>query len=54
MTFEDRGWIEDVEEWKESLLVERDDTNPSRLNSYVGPNPVNQARVFAMSIGTRS
>jgi len=52
--FEDRGWIEDIEKWKESLLVERDGTNPSRLNSYCAPDPVNQARVFAMSIGTRS
>jgi phage tail sheath gpL-like len=44
------GLIEDLDAFKAGLLVERDENNPNRLNSYITPNAINRARVFAMNI----
>ena len=45
--FEAKGWVEDFEGYKETLIVERDIDDRNRLNWLGNPNLVNQARVFA-------
>lgn len=45
--FENRGWCEGFDTYKESLIVERDATDRNRVNWRDTPNLVNQARVFA-------
>lgn len=44
------GLIEDLETFKANLVVERDPANPNRINSYITPNAINRARVFATNI----
>jgi phage tail sheath gpL-like len=43
------GLVEDIRQFKEELLVERDD-NPDRFNAIVPPNLINQFRIFAARI----
>jgi phage tail sheath gpL-like len=46
--FEEGGWTQDYEGYKESLIVEIDATDPSRLNVLDSPKLVGQYRVHAM------
>jgi phage tail sheath gpL-like len=42
------GIVENMELFKANLIVERDATNPNRLNVLFPPDLVNQLRVFAL------
>lgn len=42
------GIVENVDAFKANLIVERDKTNPNRLNVLFPPDLVNQLRVFAL------
>jgi phage tail sheath gpL-like len=44
--FEARGWVEDYEGYRQSLIVERD-ADRSRMNYRDVPNLINQLRVVA-------
>jgi phage tail sheath gpL-like len=48
--FEDRGLLEDFEQYKADLIVERDSNNPDRLNVLMAPNEVNGLIVFAAQV----
>ena len=41
------GWVEDLETFKAQLVLERDVTDPNRVNALIPPDLVNQLRVFA-------
>ena len=45
--WEEQGLVENIEQFKEDLIVERDDNDPNRVNALIPPNIVNQLRVFA-------
>lgn len=45
--WEDLGWVEDVDGYKERLIVEIDATDPNRMNALIPPDLINQLRVFA-------
>lgn len=45
------GVVEDVEGFAEQLIVERNASNPNRVDGYLPPNLANQFRVFAGIIG---
>lgn len=45
--------VEDVDAFSESVIVERNATNPNRLDGYIEPNFINRLRVFAMQIAQR-
>ncbi|RRN04683.1 phage tail protein [Bibersteinia trehalosi] len=47
---ESAGLVEDFEQFKETLLVERDTNNPCRINVLSGENLVNQFRIYAHAI----
>lgn len=42
------GIVENYELFKQHLIVERDATDPSRINVLYPPDYVNQLRVFAL------
>ncbi len=42
------GIVENIDAFKDNLIVERDATNPNRLNVLYPPDLVNQLRVFAL------
>lgn len=44
---EERALVENLEAFKQALIVERDATDPNRLNVSIGPDLVNQLRIFA-------
>jgi phage tail sheath gpL-like len=44
---EDAGLVEDIDQFKADLVVERNPNDPSRIDALVPPNIVNQFRVFA-------
>jgi phage tail sheath gpL-like len=44
------GWVEDFEQFSEELIVERNGSDRDRLDARLGPNLVNQFRVFAGQI----
>lgn len=46
----DAGLVEDIEQFKAYLVVERDANDPNRANAIIPPNLVNQFRVFAAQI----
>lgn len=50
---EDAGLVEDLDQFKADLIVERDGTDPNRVNALIPPNIVNQFRVFAGRIEFR-
>ena len=50
---ESAGLVENIAQFKADLVVERDATDPNRVNSLIPPNIVNQFRVFAASIQFR-
>ncbi|WP_334130167.1 phage tail sheath subtilisin-like domain-containing protein [Sneathiella sp.] len=45
---EELGLVENASEFKRNLLVERDITNPNRVNILYPPDLVNQLRIFAV------
>ena len=47
------GLVEDSNQFKATLIVERAEKDPCRLNVYLPPNLVNQLRVLAVRIGFR-
>jgi phage tail sheath gpL-like len=51
--WEEVGLVEKLDQFKEDLLVERDGTDPNRVNALIPPDIVNQFRVFAASVQFR-
>jgi phage tail sheath gpL-like len=51
--WEDRGLVENAEQFKKDLIVERDVSNPNRLNYYLPTDLVNQLMVTAVQFGFR-
>jgi phage tail sheath gpL-like len=47
------GLVEDVQAFKEHLIVERDPNNPNRLNVLWPPDLVNQLRIYAVLVQFR-
>lgn len=47
------GLIENIEQFKRDLIVERDASDPNRVNALIPPDVVNQFRVFAGQIQFR-
>ncbi|WP_424682917.1 phage tail sheath subtilisin-like domain-containing protein [Frateuria sp. YIM B11624] len=47
---DDKGLIEDIEQFKRDLVVEIDPSNPDRANASTSPNLINQLRIFAEQI----
>lgn len=52
-TMEDIGLVEDMAQFKQNLIVERNASDECRLDIYLPPDLVNQLRVLAMQIGFR-
>lgn len=50
---QERGWVEGLEQFKADLVLERDATDPSRVNALIPPDLVNGLRVFAAVIQPR-
>lgn len=48
------AWVEDFEQFAEELIVERNGSDVDRLDALLGPNLINQFRVFAAQIQFRS
>ncbi|MDX9860885.1 MAG: phage tail sheath C-terminal domain-containing protein [Rhodospirillales bacterium] len=51
--WEEAGLAEGIEQFKADLIVERDGTDPNRLNALIPPDVVNQFRVFAGKVQFR-
>ncbi|MBF0168796.1 MAG: phage tail sheath subtilisin-like domain-containing protein [Alphaproteobacteria bacterium] len=51
--WEELGWVEQVDDYKDKLIVEIDPNDPNRINALIPPNLVNQLRVFAGKIQFR-
>jgi phage tail sheath gpL-like len=47
------GMVEDIQAFKQHLIVERDANNPNRLNVLYPPDLVNQLRVYAVLVQFR-
>lgn len=47
------GLVEDIEQFKADLIIERDANDANRLNALIPPNLVNQLRVFAGQVQFR-
>lgn len=47
------GLVENIDQFKEDLLVERDGSDPNRMNALIPPDLVNQFRVFAGQVQFR-
>lgn len=47
------GLVEDVDSFKEHLIVERDSNNPNRLNVLYPPDLINQLRIYAVLVQFR-
>lgn len=45
--WEEAGLVEDIEQFKADLIVERDANDPNRVNALIPPNIVNNLMVFA-------
>lgn len=45
--WEDAGLVEDIDQFKRDLIVERDGSDPCRVNALIPPNIINQLRVVA-------
>ncbi len=48
--WEEAGYVEDFTQFKKDLVVERDASDPERVNALLAPNLINQFRVFAGQI----
>lgn len=53
MEWERVGLAEDIDQFKQDLLVQRSDTDPNRIDAIIPPNVVNQFRVFAAAVQFR-
>lgn len=51
--WEASGLVENIDQFKEDLLVERDGTDLSRVNALIPPDIINQLRVFAGQVQFR-
>lgn len=51
--WEDAGLVEGIEQFKTDLIVERDNTDPNRMNALIPPDVINQLRVFAGQVQFR-
>jgi phage tail sheath gpL-like len=51
--WEDQGLAEDIDQFKNDIIVEIDPNDPNRVNALVPPNIVNQLRIFAGRIQFR-
>ena len=51
--WEAAGLAENIDAFKEALIVERSSTDPNRVDALVPPDVINQFRVFAASIQFR-
>jgi phage tail sheath gpL-like len=49
-TWNELGLVENIDQFKNDLVAERDPQNPSRLNIELGPDLVNQMRVLGVKI----
>ena len=47
------GLVENLDQFRKDLHVERAEKDPCRVNVYLPPNLVNQLRVLAVQIGFR-
>jgi len=45
--WEEKGLVENLNQFKRELIVERDASDPNRINALIPPDIVNQLRVFA-------
>jgi phage tail sheath gpL-like len=50
---EEEGEVENIDAFKQYLIVERDTTDPNRVNVLFPPDLVNQLRIFAMLVQFR-
>lgn len=50
---EESGLVENLDQFKSDLIVERDATDPNRLNALIPPDIINQFRSFAAAIQFR-
>ena len=50
LQWQSQGWVENVEQYKAELLVERDETDPNRVNAIIPPDLINSFYVFASSV----
>lgn len=50
---EEAGLVEDLDQFKGDLIVERDSGDANRINALIPPNIVNQFRVFAAQVQFR-
>jgi phage tail sheath gpL-like len=51
--WEEAGWVENIDKFKEKLLVERDSSDANRVNAVLPPDIINQLRVLAAKIEFR-
>jgi phage tail sheath gpL-like len=51
--WEDAGLAENIEQFKQDLLVERNASDPNRVDALIPPDVVNQFRVFAAAVQFR-
>lgn len=54
LDWEERGLVEDAEQFQRDLIVEIDSQNPNRLNFLLPPNLINGLRILAAQIAFRS
>lgn len=54
LELEGAGLVEDVDQFKADLIVERNDADPNRVDMLLPPNLVNQLRVIAAQVQFRS
>jgi phage tail sheath gpL-like len=47
------GVVENMEAFKQYLIVERDPNDPNRINVLLPPDLINQLRIFAMLVEFR-
>jgi phage tail sheath gpL-like len=48
--WQDLGWVEDLDQFKSELVVERDGSDPNRVNMILPPNLINNLLVTAAKI----
>ena len=49
--WEELGLVEDIDQFKNDLIVERNSSDPNRLDFFLPPNIINQLRVVGVKIG---
>lgn len=48
--WQERALVENIEQFKDDLIVERDESNPDRLNFLLSPDLINQMRIFGVQM----